>query len=167
MNLSTTFIAMEKPEMVFSAFHRYKLRRNLSSFFPSLFVKWRFFVLSENTLGIGATYDWKIWLLGFPVLQFQEQVVEWQDGKSVANYATQGWEMDFRIDLEAAENGICVDVVTDLSLPGPDFLNRFLLPAYEWGLQIVCRKGLSNEGIRTSKALNDGNVNSQKRGSAP
>ncbi len=150
MKLSTTFNAIASPETVFTALHHYKINRDPASFFPSRLVKWRFQVLSENTLGVGATYDWKIWLLGIPMLAFQEQVVEWQEGKSVAYRAIQGWEMDFRVDLVPVGEGTRVDVNTDLSLPGPEFLNRLLRPAYEWGFQMVCRRGLRKEGIRTS-----------------
>jgi hypothetical protein len=149
MKLTTTFIALEKPEIVFSAFHQYKRRKNPASFFPSLFVKWQFRVLSENTLGIGATYDWKIRLLGFPMLVFQEKVVEWQEGESVAYRAIQGWEMDFRVDLQPDGEGTLVSVYTDLALPGPAFIHSLLRPAYEWGLQKVCMRGLRKEGIGT------------------
>ena len=150
MELKTHFYAIANPETVFAALHQYKINRDPASFFPSKLVKWRFQVLSENTLGVGATYAWKIWLLGSPVLAFQEQVVAWQAGKSVAYRAIQGWEMDFRVDLVPAEGGTQVDVHTDLCLPGPEFLNRLLLPVYEWGLQKVCRKGLGKENIQTA-----------------
>lgn len=149
MKLKTTFTALENPGIVFSAFHQYKLKRNPAGFFPSLFVKFQFRVLSENTLGIGATYDWKIWLLGFPVLAFQEKVVEWQEGESVTYHAIQGWEMDFRINLRPDSEGTQVKVGTDLALPGPAFTHRLLRPAYEWGLQKVCMRGLKKEGIET------------------
>lgn len=163
MKLTTTFIALEKPEIIFSAFHQYKLRRNPASFFPSLFVKWHFQVLSENTLGIGATYDWKIWLLGFPVLAFQEKVVEWKEGEAVAYRAIQGWEMDFRVDLQPEGEGSRVTIDTDLALPGPDFLNDVLRPVYEQGLQKVCRKGLRNEGIPTTKNIFPGDFELTRR----
>lgn len=163
MKLTTTFIALEKPEIVFSAFHQYKLRLNPASFFPSLFVKWQFRVLSENTLGIGATYDWKIWVLGFPVLAFQEKVVEWKEGEAVAYRAIQGWEMEFRVDLQPESEGTRVTIDTDLVLPGPDFLNNVLRPVYEQGLQMVCRKGLSNEDIPTTKNIFAGNEEPMRR----
>lgn len=149
MKLRTTFVALDKPEIVFSAFHQYKLRRNPASFFPSPFIKWQFRVVSENTLGIGATYAWRIWLLGFPVLAFQEKVVEWQEGESVAYRAIQGWKMDFRVNLQPDGDGTQVKVDTDLALPGPAFTHRLLRPAYEWGLQKVCMHGLKKEGIGT------------------
>lgn len=91
MKLETQFEAIASPEDVFAAFHNYKIHRDPANFFPSKLVRWRFQVLSENALGIGATYDWKIWLLGVPVLAFQEKVVEWQEDKSVAYRAIQGW----------------------------------------------------------------------------
>jgi len=150
MKLMTTFTAQEKPESVFSAFHQYKLRRNPASFFLSLIAKWQFQMLSENALGIGPTYDWKIWLLGFPLLAFQEKVVKWREGKSVAYQAVEGWEMDFRVDLQPEGEVTRVTVDTDLALPGSDFLNNLLRPLYEQGLRMVCRNGLSKEGIQTS-----------------
>lgn len=149
MRLKTHFYAIARPEMVFEALHQYKIHRDPASFFPSKLVKWRFRVLSENTLGMGATYDWKIWLLGIPVLAFQEQAVEWQAGKSVAYRAIQGWEMDFRVDLQPDGKGTQVKVDTDLTLPGPAFTHRLLRPVYEWGLQKVCMDGLKKEGIGT------------------
>lgn len=147
MKLTTTFSALASPDTIFDAFHQYKIHRDPGSFFPSKLVKWRFQVLSKNTLGVGATYSWKIWLLGIPVLAFQEQVVEWQEGESVAYRAIQGWEMDFRIQLRPTDGGTQVCVSTDLFILGPAFLNRLLRPAYEWGLKRVCQRGLQNEGI--------------------
>lgn len=151
MRLSTSFKANASPETVFAAFHQYKIKRDPASFFPSKLVKWRFRVLSKNSLGVGATYDWKIWLLGVPMLAFQESVVEWQEGRSVAYRAIQGWQMDFRIELEPDGEKTRVGVNSDLSLPGPEFLNRMLRPVYEWGLQIVCRKGLGKMKIQTAR----------------
>lgn len=153
MKLQTQFKAFASPETVFASFHQYKIKRDPGSFFPSKLVKWQFRVLSENTLGLGATYDWKIWLLGIPVLTFQEQVVEWQAGECVAYRAIQGWEMDFRIDLQPAGNATRVDVEADLALPGPDFIHSLLRPVYERGLQSVCRKGLGREAIHTTTRI--------------
>lgn len=150
MNLTTTFKAHSQPETVFAAFHQYKIKRRPGSFFHSRLVKWRFHVLTDHTLGLGAVYDWKIWLFGIPILAFKEQVVEWREGECVAYRAIWGWEMDFRIDLQPDGEATRVTVDTDLALPGPEFLNRLLRPAYEWGLRSVCRRGLHKEGIRTT-----------------
>ncbi|MFQ5419486.1 MAG: hypothetical protein ACE5FD_00860 [Anaerolineae bacterium] len=151
MNLTTEFIADAAAPELFDTFHHYKISRNPAQFFPAKLVKWEFRVLTEHTLGIGAQYDWKIWLLGIPVLAFQEQVVAWEAGKRVAYRAISGWQMDFCIDLEPAGTGTQIKVVTDLSLPGFPALNRLLRPLYNRGLALVCRRGLHREGIKTHK----------------
>jgi hypothetical protein len=105
--------------------------------------------MTENVLGLGARYDWKIWLLGIPLLAFQEQVIEWQAGRSVAYRAISGWEMNFRINLAPEGENTHITVETSFSLPGINSLNEQLLPAYNWGLKKVCMRGLNKEGIKT------------------
>lgn len=85
-------------------------------FFPARLARWRFRVLTQHTLGPGAIYDWKIWLLGIPILAFQEQVVEWQPGRRVAYQAISGWEMSFQIDLEPHGQDTSVIVDLDISI---------------------------------------------------
>lgn len=38
---------------------------------------------TRSTLGVGATYDWRFTLFGFPVFRFREQVIEWVEGRVV------------------------------------------------------------------------------------
>lgn len=147
MKLSTSFLTDAAAVEVFDALHRYKISRDPKRFFPSRLVQWHFRVLTDHALGLGAVYDWKIWLLGIPVLAFQEQVVEWEEGKCVAYRAISGWEMDFHIDLKADGESTRVEVDTDLALPGPDFIHSLLRPAYELGLKRVCQSGLRKEGV--------------------
>ena len=109
-------------------------------------VKWRFEVLSDHVLGLDAVYDWKIWLLGIPVLDFKEKVVEWEAGKGVAYRAISGWEMCFRIVLNADDGSTRVRICIDLSL-GNRLLEKSLRPFIEWGLDKACRRGLRKEGI--------------------
>ena len=153
MNLTTEFMADAAAPEVFDAFHQYKISRDPARFFPSKLVKWEFRVLTEYTLGIGAQYDWKIWLLGIPVLAFREQVVAWEEGRRVAYQAISDWQMNFCVDLEPAEFGTRVKVMTDLSLPEFPVINRFLRPLYNWGLEKVCHRGLDREGIKTHRAI--------------
>lgn len=148
MNFKTEFISEAEPQAVFAALHQYKVSQNPARFFPSRLVRWHFEVLTSHTLGQGATYEWKIWLLGFPVLAFTEQVVAWQDGRLVVYEAISGWDMRFRVDLAPDEGGTLVKVAIDFSL-GVRFLDWLLRPFIEWGLGRVVRSGLGKEGIRT------------------
>ncbi len=152
MKFETEIIAEARPEDVFAAFHQYKVSRNPSRFFPSKLVKWHFDVLTDHTLGSGAIYEWKIWLLRIPVLHFKERVVEWQEGKSVAYEAISGWKMHFRVDLEPEGEYTLVKVSIDFSL-GVQLLDRLLRPFIEWGLGRVCRSGLGKEGVKTRRRL--------------
>jgi len=90
MNYATEFWAFAGREDVFSAFHQYKISGDPQRFFPSRLVRWNFWVLTDNAIGIGATYDWRIELLGIPILDFREQVVEWRDGERVTYRAVSG-----------------------------------------------------------------------------
>ncbi len=151
MKYRSQFLAQATPEAVFDTMHYYKLDRNPGRFFPSGLVRRRFRVLTDYTLGPGAIYDWKIWLLGIPVLSFQEQVVAWRPGRRVAYRATSGWHMSFQIDLEPHGQDTVVTVSLDFSL-GPSIVGRLLRPFVEWGLGTVCRRGFSREGIPTMPA---------------
>ncbi len=150
MKYQTQFLAWATPDAVFDATHQYKLERNPGRFFPSRLVGWRFRVLTNQTLGPGAIYDWKIWLLKIPILAFQEQVTVWQPGRRVAYQAKSGWEMSFQIDLEPRGEDTLVAVSLDISLGHP-LVDRLCRPFVEWGLEIVCRRGLNREGIQTTR----------------
>ncbi len=153
MKLEAEFIARAPAPQVFNAFHQYKINRDPARFFPGKLIQWEFNVLTEHALGLGAQYEWKIRLLGIPVLAFQEQVVAWEEGKQVAYRAIAGWQMDFCIDLKPINAETVLNVTTDLALPGFQALNRLLRPLYNWGLAQVCRRGLHKEGIRTQRLM--------------
>ena len=153
MKLVTEFVARAPALEVFNAFHQYKVSRDPARFFPAKLIQWEFNVLTDQALGIGAQYEWKIRLLGLPLLAFQEQVVAWEEGKRVAYQAISGWQMDFCIDLKPVKAGTALKVTTDLALPGFPALNRLLRPLYNWGLAQVCRRGLHKEGIKTQRLI--------------
>ncbi len=153
MNYVTELKALAGPEEVFSTLYQYKIVGDPRRFFPSKLVKWNFQVLTDNPIGLGATYDWRIFLLRIPVLAFTEQVVEWQDGRSVAYQAISGWTMYFRVCLEPDGESTRVKVEIDFSV-GNLLIDRMLRPFVEWGLEKVCRHGLTKEGIQTTENLN-------------
>lgn len=119
-----------------------------------------FRVVTGHTLGVGAMYDWKIWVLGVPILKFEEQVVEWQAAQSVAYQAISGWKMYFRVDLDPLNENTLVTVTIDFSL-GWLVLDTLFRPFIEWGLNRVCRQGLHKEGICTTRTRARGAHNDQ------
>lgn len=132
------------PNAVFAAIHQYKVSRRPGDLFgdalPPKIVKIDFAVLSDNTLGPGAVYDWEFRLLGLPILKFQEQVVEWIEGKSVAYQAITGWEMTFRTRLEPVSGGTHVKAEIDFSPFGIAFLDWLFTPIVKWGLRRVYKR---------------------------
>lgn len=154
MNYQTELLVDAEPKDVFASLHQYKLTRRPDDYFFGPLVRrlarMEFEVLTPHTLGLGATYKWKIRLLGFTVLQFQEQIVEWIEGKCVAYRALTGWDMTFRSDLEPMDGATLARVKIDFTFGSP-FLDRMLRPAVQTGLRIVC-KGLIRRGIAARAA---------------
>ena len=147
MRYHAEFIAEASAERVFDAFHRYKEERDPTRFFPTL-VDWEFDVATENVLGLGARYRWKIGWLGREILNFTEEVVEWERGRAVSYRAVEGWTMDFRVGLCPLSDGTAV-AIDFQATSGRDVVDRWLRPVVEAGLGWVCRRGLAREGIIT------------------
>lgn len=142
MKYETTFLIKARPNDVFMAIHEYKLKRTPNEFFSWLFmgtlVKMDFRVLTRHPLGMGAIYDWKFKVLGIPFLAFQEKVVEWVEGRTVAYRAIAGWDMFFRLDVEPEEDSTRVRETINFST-GSAFFDQLLRPFIEWGLHEVGR----------------------------
>jgi len=133
-----------QPNVVFDAIHQYKVRRSPADLFgdvlPPKVVKIDFNVLTRNTLGLGAIYAWEFRVFGVPILKFCEQVVEWEEGKSVGYRALSGWEMSFYTNLKPMPGGTLVKTVIDFSPFGFAFLNWLFTPVVKWGLSRVYKR---------------------------
>jgi len=140
----TTFKIGRNSEEVSAALHQYKINRRPADLFgsvlPSWLVKMDFQVLTNNTLGLGAIYDWKFRVLGVPVLKFKEEVIEWQEGKSVAYQAISGWRMFFRTELEPVSEGTLIKTEIDFSPLRFAFADRLFGPIVKWGLNKVYKR---------------------------
>lgn len=134
---------------MFAAIHRYKCERNPGAYFLgplfSHVVHMGFQVVSPNAVGLGATYDWRITLLGLSILQFREQVVEWVPARAVGYRAESGWNMTFRTELEPAGGGTLVRSSIDCST-GFTLLDQIAKPVVEIGLRLVSR-GMIRRGL--------------------
>src|SRR5574341_1138471 len=150
MQYSATFLVKAKPGDVFAAIHEYKVRRQPDDFFAWRFLRalinTDFQVLTVHTLGLGAIYDWKFRILGLPVFAFQEKVVEWVEGRTVAYGAISGWEMFFRVDVEPHNGSTRVTELIDFST-GSRLFDRLCRPFFEWGLRKV-GQGLVRRGLK-------------------
>ena len=144
---------------VFRALHWYKHDRDPNRFFlgPKLgnLAKMHFEVVTPQVVGLGATYAWRICVLGKQVLRFQEQIVEWEEDKVAGYRAISGWQMEFRTVLEQEGSGTEVNVEIDFSF-GSRFLDRMLRPIVEYGLLKVCTS-LIRRGLRRDKELEPSN----------
>ncbi len=107
---------------------------------PSTIVSIDFKVLTEHALGLGAAYAWRFWVLGIPVLKFQEQVVEWTEGKSVSYQATSGWKMSFRTELTPATEDTALKTEITFSLFGIGLLDELFGPIVRWRLGRVYKR---------------------------
>lgn len=153
MRYATQFLIQAAPTKVFAALHRYKIARRPNDFFMGKVLgriaNMGFEVITDHTLGLGATYAWDIRLLGIPVLQFQEQVVEWQEGKCVAYQAVKGWKMFFRAELEPQNDGTRAKFEIVFSF-GITMIDLILRPIVEMMLRTVCR-GLVKRGLASQE----------------
>lgn len=150
MLYQATFTVQTAPEDVFAATHEYKLRQRPAEFFSFLslekLVKMEFRVLTPHALGLGATYDWTFRVLGTPILVFQEKIIDWVDGRTTSYRAVSGWNMTFRIDVEAEDGGSRVTEQIDIST-GIPFTDRLFRGFIEWGLKRVGKK-LVERGLK-------------------
>jgi polyketide cyclase/dehydrase/lipid transport protein len=150
MRYTTELLVNAQPQEVFDALHQYKRERNPNAFFSWLFlgtiVKMDFRVLTENVVGLGATYDWKFRLFGYPIFAFQEQIVEWEEGKTVSYQAISGWNMLFRVHVEPHHGQTLATIQIDFSL-GMKVLNRLFRFFIEWGLHKVSKRSI-DRGLR-------------------
>jgi len=71
-------------ESTFAELHHCKEHRQAGEFFPLGIVRIDFRVLTDHTVGLGVTYDWRFKLFGLFVFHFQERVEEWQEARLVA-----------------------------------------------------------------------------------
>ena len=144
MRYTTEFKVKAPQNKVFAALHQYKINRRPSDLFgdvlPPGIVKIDFSVLTENTLGLGAVYDWKFRILGIPILRFQEKIIEWTEGKSVSYQAISGWKMFFRTELEHRPEGTLIKTQIDFSLFGIAIFDRLFAPIVRWGLSRVYKR---------------------------
>lgn len=152
MRYTTKLLVNARPQEVFDALHQYKRERDPNTFFSWFFlgtiVKMDFHVLTENVVGEGATYDWTFRLFGHPIFAFQEQIVEWQEGKSVSYQAISGWNMLFRVQVEPHHDQTLATIQIDFSLGAKllDLVFRFFI---EWCLYRVSKRSIER-GLRKS-----------------
>jgi len=148
MRYKTEFKIKANLKEVFAALHQYKIDRRPGELFgtvlPSWLVKIDFRVLTSNTLGLGAVYNWKFKILGIPILKFKEKVVEWKEGKSVAYQAISGWKMFFRTELEPSTEGTLIKTEIDFSPMGFVIFDWLFSPVVKWGLNKVYKRMESN-----------------------
>jgi len=141
MKYATEIIMKVSPANVFAALHQYKVNRKPSSLFgavlPAGIVKIDFKVLTDNTLGLGAIYEWKFRFLGITVLKFREKIIEWTEGISVSYQAISGWKMFFRTELEPITEGTCLKTQIEFSPFGNTILDQMFAPVVRWGLNKV------------------------------
>ncbi len=155
MLYQTEFDVNADPGEVFDALHQYKRERNPNRFFLSPFlqkvVDMRFQVLTPHAVGLGATYSWKVLVLGVTLLQFEEQVVAWEPVSLATYQAVRGWEMSFRTILVKLRASTRVRVELEMSF-GNGLLDRLMRPLVKFGLGRVCQ-ALIGRGIRRRRGL--------------
>jgi len=140
---------------VFNALHHYKHDRDPNAFFlgPWLltFVDMQFEILTENPVGLGATYAWAISVLGREILRFHEQIIEWKQDELVVYRAVSGWDMEFRTEVLERDAGSLLIVEINITFGHP-LLDRILRPFVQFGLGKVCQK-LVERGLRRELGL--------------
>jgi hypothetical protein len=130
-----------EPKEVFDALHQYKKERKPGQLFNSVLPPWlvkiNFRVLTDNVVGLGATYDWEFKIFGITILKFKEKIIEWEEPKVVAYQAVFGWEMFFKTELEPVNGYTIIKTQIDFSPFRFAFLDWLFTPVVEWGLKKV------------------------------
>ncbi len=149
MKYKTTFEVSANNAKVFQAIHLYKLQRKPANYFLGgilrLLFKMDFKVITPNTLGMDAIYDWKISLLGIRIFAFQEQVVEWIENEAVSYKGIEGWNFYFETKLAPKNNG--TEVYTSIEFTtGSKIVDRLAKPFFELGLKQISRRAI-NKGL--------------------
>ena len=75
-----------------------------------------FRVLTENVVGEDAPYDWTFRLFGYPIFVFQEQIVEWEESKTVSYQSISSWNMLFQVHVEPHHGQTLATIYIDFSL---------------------------------------------------
>lgn len=151
----TEFKIKGTAEEVFNALHQYKKNRQPIDLFgtvlPSWLVKINFRVLSDNTLGLGAIYDWEFKIFGITILKFQEKIVEWEEQKLVAYESISRWKMSFRTELTPIHDFILLKTQINFSPFHFVLFDWLFTPVVKWGLNKVNKKLKKNIEINRNK----------------